>query len=566
MELENSSVAVDVGEVLPRPQKDGGSSTRRESAYERFPATRRRQHRRPSGSVQPFLNATPLRRPRYLITRFTHSSPISESRGTSPPGRYTRAPRECIKCILIACCGIGERFFHRLHTSDDARVFVTTARARRDARARPFFSFSRVSHTARRRHDVANGAAASFGRTRRLASKPPISPSVATTRAIPDVVVRGASDWSYPRRIAPISQDAIMKKRQTAIEEAYAAQVRPRASPDRARGPFPLSRLGTSARTHPGSVTFRLPDAQWDDGKGSHHPDYDPRADGTNVLKASRETEELFNAIVKVRPLPRPLGRPEYRSSRRRGKENRRASGTTPRKAPVAASPNRSPRPDPYPDPRAPPRIAPQNDVRLIYKKIEEGADVNFVFGNAYGCPRGTPRLMSACNRGRLDAAKALLRSGADPNFMNAGATSRSSGPSTGVRSSSNSSSITASISTRARQRIGPRARTRERWVNTDSPPRRVSTRRTCSSITARRSMEAGRRRSGFARRGRVSIRPPRTSVAIAEATRRNRNTRDCERDQKRDSTCTRPVSHLTVQGLPSMVAVEDITIKEDST
>ena len=49
----------------------------------------------------------------------------------------------------------------------------------------------------------------------------------------------GASDWSYPRRIAPISQDAIMKKRQTAIEEAYAAQVRPRASPDRARGPFP---------------------------------------------------------------------------------------------------------------------------------------------------------------------------------------------------------------------------------------------------------------------------------------------------------------------------------------
>ena len=28
---------------------------------------------------------------------------------------------------------------------------------------------------------------------------------------------------------------------------------------------------------------------------------------------------------------------------------------------------------------------------------------------------------MSACHRGRLDAAKALLRSGADPNFMNLG-------------------------------------------------------------------------------------------------------------------------------------------------
>ena len=134
-----------------------------------FPATRRRQHRRPSGSVQPFLNATPLRRPRYLITRFTHSSPISESRGTSPPGRYTRAPRECAKCIratTLACSS-------QLHARGETRA------------ARPFFSFSRVSHTARRRHDVANGAAASFGRTRRLASKPPISPSVATTRAIP---------------------------------------------------------------------------------------------------------------------------------------------------------------------------------------------------------------------------------------------------------------------------------------------------------------------------------------------------------------------------------------------
>ena len=154
-----------------------------------FPATRRRQHRRPSRCrVQPFLNATPLRRPRYLITRFTHSSSISASRGTFPPGRYTRARRvSSAKCIFIACCGIGERFFRRrLHTSDDARARASQLHARSETRAaRPFFSFSRVSHTARRRHDVANGAAASFGRTRRLASKPPISPSVATTRAIP---------------------------------------------------------------------------------------------------------------------------------------------------------------------------------------------------------------------------------------------------------------------------------------------------------------------------------------------------------------------------------------------
>lgn len=51
---------------------------------------------------------------------------------------------------------------------------------------------------------------------------------------------------------------------------------------------------------------------------------------------------------------------------------------------------------------------------------MEEGADVNFVFGKAYGSNEGYTPLMSACHRGRLEAARALLRSGADPNFMNA--------------------------------------------------------------------------------------------------------------------------------------------------
>eukprot|EP00227_Mantoniella_beaufortii_P017585 CAMPEP_0197585842 /NCGR_PEP_ID=MMETSP1326-20131121/8022_1 /TAXON_ID=1155430 /ORGANISM="Genus nov. species nov., Strain RCC2288" /LENGTH=105 /DNA_ID=CAMNT_0043150403 /DNA_START=97 /DNA_END=411 /DNA_ORIENTATION=+ len=101
--------------------------------------------------------------------------------------------------------------------------------------------------------------------------------------------------------------EAIMKKRQVAVEEAYAAQ--------------------------------------WDDGKGSHHPDYNPNAKGEGVTKGSRETEELLSAIVK-------------------------------------------------------------NDLRLIYKKIEEGADVNFVFGKAYGGSEGYTLLMSACHRGRLEAAR----------------------------------------------------------------------------------------------------------------------------------------------------------------
>ena len=55
-----------------------------------------------------------------------------------------------------------------------------------------------------------------------------------------------------------------------------------------------------------------------------------------------------------------------------------------------------------------------------MYKKIEEGADVNFVFGRAYGSPEGYTPLMAAAHRGRLEATKALLRSGADPNYMNA--------------------------------------------------------------------------------------------------------------------------------------------------
>ena len=97
---------------------------------------------------------------------------------------------------------------------------------------------------------------------------------------------------------------------------------------------------------------------QWNDGYGAHHPDFDPDASGEDVVKASRETEELYNAIVK-------------------------------------------------------------NDIKLVYKKIEEGADVNFVFGEAYKCPEGYTPLMAAAHRGRLECARALLRAGADPNFRN---------------------------------------------------------------------------------------------------------------------------------------------------
>lgn len=99
-------------------------------------------------------------------------------------------------------------------------------------------------------------------------------------------------------------------------------------------------------------------EAQWDNGRGSHHPDYDPYIQDGNAVKASRETEELYNAIVK-------------------------------------------------------------NDIKTVYQKISEGADVNFVFGPAYQCRGGYTPLMVASHRGRLECAKALLRAGADPNFTN---------------------------------------------------------------------------------------------------------------------------------------------------
>jgi ankyrin repeat protein len=99
-------------------------------------------------------------------------------------------------------------------------------------------------------------------------------------------------------------------------------------------------------------------EAQWNNGLGSHHCDYDPTVGGADVVKASRQTEELYNAILK-------------------------------------------------------------NDIETVYQKIEDGADVNFVFGRAYKCPEGYTPLMAACHRGRLECAKALLRAGADPNYVN---------------------------------------------------------------------------------------------------------------------------------------------------
>jgi len=62
-----------------------------------------------------------------------------------------------------------------------------------------------------------------------------------------------------------------------------------------------------------------------------------------------------------------------------------------------------------------------KNAIKEVYDKIAQGADVNFVFGKAYSCPQGYTLLMTAAHRGHLEIARALLRAGADPNFMNEG-------------------------------------------------------------------------------------------------------------------------------------------------
>lgn len=40
-------------------------------------------------------------------------------------------------------------------------------------------------------------------------------------------------------------------------------------------------------------------EAEWDNGRGSHHPDFDPYASVDAAQKASRATEELYLAIVR---------------------------------------------------------------------------------------------------------------------------------------------------------------------------------------------------------------------------------------------------------------------------
>lgn len=135
-------------------------------------------------------------------------------------------------------------------------------------------------------------------------------------------------------------------------------------------------------------------DACWDGGRGSHHPDYDPSSE----RERQREREEQ-----------------EQENSNNSNDNN----GLSRKSSPSPSSPSLWKRADRATEELYAAIVA--DDVPAIYRKLEEGADPNHEFGLAYRSREGYTPLMVAAHRGRLEAAKALLRAGADPNHVTRG-------------------------------------------------------------------------------------------------------------------------------------------------
>ena len=127
-------------------------------------------------------------------------------------------------------------------------------------------------------------------------------------------------------------------------------------------------------------------DACWDQGKGSHHPDYDPSSERERKLEEEKGISFSSSSSSS-----------SSRSSCSSSKWRRADRATEELYAAIVA-----------------------DDLPAVYRKLEEGADPNFEFGRAYRSKEGYSLLMVAAHRGRLEAAKALLRAGADPNHVNA--------------------------------------------------------------------------------------------------------------------------------------------------
>lgn len=138
-------------------------------------------------------------------------------------------------------------------------------------------------------------------------------------------------------------------------------------------------------------------DNQWSGGKGSHHPDYDPLALGEDVVKASRVTE----------------GESRYLDiyGDKAGEFNSNILERVKFLIEIYFHCT-APHAELY-------LAIVEGDVRKVYKKIQQGADVNFVFGRAYQSSEGYTPLMAAAHRGRVEIARALLRAGANPNYTN---------------------------------------------------------------------------------------------------------------------------------------------------
>ena len=140
---------------------------------------------------------------------------------------------------------------------------------------------------------------------------------------------------------------------------------------------------------------------------------------------------------------------------------------------------------------------------------------------------------MSACHRGRVEAAKALLRSGADPNYENdAGDLTLFWGIDGGIELIKVLLQYGADIDATSSKKDWTPLSYAKAMGKYGLTSKRASTPRTSSSTTAQPSTARVRIASALGLRGRASTRARRPSAAIAVPTRRSPSTRKRKREK----------------------------------
>ncbi len=123
-------------------------------------------------------------------------------------------------------------------------------------------------------------------------------------------------------------------------------------------------------------------EAQWADGSGSHHPDYDPDAVSLEGAERANRCTVWSCCVCWCQPADTMLARGQSNATR--------------------VVPGPTMQEELY-------NAIVADDVAAVYDKIEQGADVNFVFGPAYSSAEGYTPLMVATHRGRCVRVSASL-------------------------------------------------------------------------------------------------------------------------------------------------------------